>query len=134
MNLFVSFVLLFLLTGWIEPPSKVKRAQLGREFTLKIGEQVLIKEAGLRISFVKVGDDSRCPKGVTCIWAGNGKVVLKISRGGAKAAEFELNTNLEPKQHRFEDYDIKLVGLNPYPQKDVKIERGQYAATLMVSR
>jgi hypothetical protein len=134
MNLFVSFLLLFLMTGWIEPSTKVKRAQLGREFTLRVGEQVLITDAGLKISFSLVHEDSRCPKGVTCIWAGNGKVSMKVSRNGAKPVDVELNTNLEPKEHRFQDYNIKLVGLNPYPQKDVKIKRGQYVATLIVTK
>jgi hypothetical protein len=134
MNLFVSFLLLFLMTGWTEPSAKVKRAQLGREFTLRAGEQVLIKEAGLKISFSLVGEDSRCPKGVNCIWAGNGKVVLKVSRGSAKPVDVELNTNVEPKAHRFQDYDIKLVGLSPYPQKDVIIKRSQYVVTLIVSK
>jgi hypothetical protein len=134
MNLFASFLFFFLMTGWMEPSPKVKRAQLGREFTLHAGEQVLIKEADLKISFSQVGEDSRCPTGVKCIWAGNGKVVLKVSRGDAKAVEVELNTNVEPKQYRFQDYDIKLSGLNPYPHKDVAIKRGQYVATLLVSK
>jgi hypothetical protein len=134
MNLFVSFFLFFLMTGWTEPSHKVKRVQLGREFTLKVGEQVIVKDAGLKISFSLVKDDSRCPKGVTCVWAGNGRVVLKVSRETGKAAEVELNTNVEPKQHRFQNYDIKLVGLNPYPQKDVPIKRSQYVATLVVNK
>jgi hypothetical protein len=134
MNLFVPFLLFFLMVASAEPSHREKRAQLDREFTLKVGEQVFIKEAGLKISFSEVAEDSRCPKGVQCIWAGNGRVVLQVSQSGKKAAAVELNTGVEPKQHRFQDYDIKLVGLNPYPQNDVKLNRSDYAATFIVSK
>ncbi len=135
MNLFVSVMFLLLMTSWAADPSnKVKRAELGREFTLKVGEQVSIKEAGLKISFSLVKEDSRCPKGVNCIWAGNGKILLKISKGRGQAANLELNTGIEPRQQRFQDYDIKLVGLDPYPEQNVAIKRGQYVATLLVSK
>lgn len=134
MNLFVSFLLFFMMAGWAEPSHREKRVQLGREFTLKVGEQVVIKEAGLKISFSEVAEDSRCPTGVKCIWAGNGRVVVNVSQSGKKAAAVELNTGVEPKQHHFQGYDIKLVGLNPYPQNDVKLKRSDYAATFIVSK
>lgn len=134
MNLFVSFFFLFLMTGWVEPSLKVKRVQLGREFTLKPGEQAIVTDAGVKISFSLVKEDSRCPKGVNCIWAGNGKILLKVGKAKEKAAEMELNTGIEPHQQRFQNYDIKLVGLDPYPEKDITIKRGQYVATLLVSR
>jgi hypothetical protein len=135
MNLFVCFSLLFLMTGWTtDPSSKVKRAELGREFTLKVGEQVSIREEGLKISFSLVKEDSRCPKGVNCIWAGNGKILLQVSKGRGKAASVELNTGIEPRQLRFQNYNIKLVNLDPYPEKDVTNRRERYVATLVVSK
>lgn len=134
MNLSLFFLLFLLMTGWAGPSEKVERARLGQEFTIKVGEQAVIPEAGLKISFSAVAEDSRCPKGVDCIWAGNGKISIKVSAGGGKATPVELNTNLAPKQLRFHGYDIKLVALNPYPQKDVVIKRGSYTATLLVSR
>lgn len=119
---------------WAEPPRKEKSARLGQEFTLKVGEQVVIKEAGLKITFRTVAEDSRCPKGVDCIWAGNGKIYVRVVHGKRKPIELGLNTGTEPMQQRFLEYDIKLVGLNPYPEKDVNINRGDYVATLMVSK
>ena len=135
MSVVVSFfLLLFSMAGWAEPPHKERRAQLGHEFKLKVGEQVVIKEAGLTISFSAVAEDSRCPKGVDCIWAGNGRIVVKVSKGYRKAATVELNTGVAPKEQRFQDYDIKLVNLDPYPQKNVNVKRSDYTATLIVSR
>lgn len=134
MSLLISFLMFFSMIGWGELPRKVKRASLGQEFTLKVGQQISIKEAGLKISFASVAEDSRCPKDVKCIWAGNGKIVIKISKGGNKATELQLNTGLEPKQLRFDEYDIKLVQLNPYPQSKSRIKPDSYAVTLMVSK
>lgn len=133
--LLVSFLLLPLMTCSAESPRKVKRAQLGQEFTLKVGQQVIIKEAGLKITFSAVAEDSRCPTGVNCIWAGNGKIVLKVIQGRGKAADVQLNTGTEPKQDRFQEYEVKLVELNPYPKSEsIPIKRGVYVATLVVNK
>jgi hypothetical protein len=134
MNLFVSLFLFFSMTVWSEPPNKVKRVSLDKEFTIRVGEQVVIQEAGLKISFSAVKEDSRCPTGVNCIWAGNGKIIVHVSKTGRKAADIELNTGVEPKHQSYREYDIKLVGLNPYPKKDVKTNRGDYVATIVVSK
>jgi hypothetical protein len=134
MNLAVTFFLLFFMTGWSVPSPKVKRAALGQEFKLRVGEQVLIKETGLKISFQSVAEDSRCPKSVDCIWAGNGKVVVHVSGNRRKAADVELNTGLDPKEKRFQGYDIKLVSLDPYPEKPGKIKSSDYVLTLVVNK
>lgn len=135
MNLFVSFFLFFAMAGGAAVPShKVKRAQLGQQFTLRVGEQAILKDAGVKLSFSAVAEDSRCPKGVDCIWAGNGRVIVQIVKGGRKATELQLNTGLDPKEQRFQDYTIKLVQLDPYPQKGFTLKRGDYAATFVVSK
>lgn len=133
MNLFVSFLMFFSMIGWAEPPRKAKRAALGQEFTLKVGQQVTIEETGLHISFTAVTEDSRCPKGVDCIWAGNGKIIIKV-KGQGKPTELELNTGRGPKEQHFRGYDIKLVQLNPYPESKSPIKHGSYAVTLVVSK
>jgi hypothetical protein len=135
MNIFICCFLFFSMTGRAEEPApKTKQARLGHEFTLKVGEQVIIKKGGLKISLSAVAEDSRCPKGVTCIWAGNGRIIIRISKGNGRTVPLEFNTGVEPKQHRFQGYDIKLVGLNPYPQKDLPIKRDAYVATLLVNK
>jgi uncharacterized protein YodC (DUF2158 family) len=132
--LLVSLLLVPFMNGSAKQPRRLKRASLGQEFKLKVGEQVLVKEIGLRLTFSRVAEDSRCPQGVNCIWAGNGRIIVKASRGG-KMADVQLNTGLAPKEGRFEEYEVKLVELNPYPQKEgVPIKRGAYVATLVVSK
>jgi hypothetical protein len=128
-----SFLFIF-TTAWAQPSSNVKEAALNQEFELKVGQQVSIKKEGLRISFSSVAEDSRCPEGVTCVWAGNGKVVLKLSKARRRSATMNLNTGLDPKQAAYREYEVKLVSLSPYPKKDAPIKKKNYVATLIVSR
>ena len=130
------FSLLFIFTTivWPQPLSGGKEVALNQEFEIKVGERVSIKEEGLKVSFASVAEDSRCPEGVQCIWAGNVKIVLRLSKTGRRAAAMRLNTNLEPTQDDYRGYDVKLVSVNPHPKKDVRIKKKEYVATLIVSK
>jgi hypothetical protein len=128
------FTLLFVLTTTVlaQPVSDVKQVALNQEFEIKVGERVSVE--GLKISFETVAEDSRCPVDVTCVWAGNAKVILKLSKTGRRPARINLNTGLEPKQKLYYGYDIKLVKLSPRSKKGEKIKMGDYVATLVVTR
>lgn len=130
------FPLLFVLaaTALTQPAGNVKQVALNQEFDVKVGETVKVGSTGLKISFTAVAEDSRCPKNVTCVWAGNAKINLKLSKAGKRTADINLNTGLEPKHQLYYGYDVKLVSLNPYPEKDVKIKKDDYVATLVISR
>ena len=110
--------------------------RLGREFKLKAGRQVTVKGTKLRIRFVAVENDSRCPSDVTCVWAGNAAVQLQLGTGrGSKTVT--LNTSKSPSfagETEYRGYKVKLVDLSPYPRSDRKIVRRDYTATLLVSK
>lgn len=129
-----SLLLIFsaAVAGPLESPSK--EVALGEPFEIRIGQQVSIKKESLKISFTSVAEDSRCPEGVQCIWAGNGKIVLRLNKARRGASVMRLNTTVEPKEDDYRGYDVKLVSLSPYPQKDVPIRRKEYVATLVASR
>ncbi len=130
----LSLLFFFAATTVPQPVSLAKEARLDQEFEIKLGQEVWIKREGLKVSFNNVAEDSRCPTGVECIWAGNGKVVLKLSKVRKRTALMTLNTGVDPKQDDYRGYEIKLVNLNPYPKKDVKIKKREYVATMVVSR
>ena len=102
----------------------------GREFRLKV------KGTKLRIRFVAVENDSRCPSDVTCVWAGNAAVRLQLGTGrGSKTVT--LNTSKSPSfvgETEYQGYKVKLVELGPYPRSDRKIAPRDYTATLLVSK
>jgi len=114
----------------------IDSVRLGREFKLKAERQVTVKGTKLRIRFVTVESDSRCPSDVTCVWAGNAAVRLQLGSGrGSKTVT--LNTSKSPSfvgETEYQGYKVKLVELSPYPRSDRKIGPRDYAATLLVSK
>lgn len=111
-----------------------RMASLNKEFEITLGENVWIQNELLKVNFQSVAEDSRCPEGVNCIWAGNGKIVLRVMKARRRPGTMMLNTMLEPKQSSYQGYEIKLVKLDPYPKKDVRISKNDYVATLIVTR
>jgi hypothetical protein len=122
------------LTGLVHAAGSQKKVHVEREFDLRTGGEALVKEGGLRLKFGGVKEDSRCPEGVDCIWAGNGKVTLTARLGIRKTVSFELNTMTEPRSYTYQGYEITLVRLAPYPKKDIKIKKGEYVVTLLVKK
>jgi len=114
----------------------LENVRLGREFKLKVGRQATVKGTKLRIRFVAVENDSRCPSDVTCVWAGNAAVRLQLGTG-RDSKTVTLNTSRSPSfvgETEYHSYKVKLVELSPYPRSDRKIARRDYTATLLVSR
>ena len=60
------------------PAAKSQTVDLGAEVTLAPGATVSVKAAEMQVRFVSVTEDSRCPRDVTCIWAGEVKVQIEI--------------------------------------------------------
>jgi hypothetical protein len=89
---------------------------------------------GPSIHFDVVKDDSRCPRGMTCVWAGNGEVQLTLSSAAVAPRTLVLNTNLDPKSAAYGGYTVALQALEPYPASTTPIRPGDYVATLLVTR
>ena len=129
------FSLIFLIAfGFSQQSGSKKAARLDAEFSLRVGQKAHIKSEGLNISFSSVTEDSRCPVGVDCIWAGNAAVAVKLSKAKGDSASVNLNTDLDPKERSFEQYVITLTKLSPYPKKDSSIKKEDYVATFVVRK
>jgi len=111
--------------------NQVSRQELGRSFSMKIGESITVGE--LRLTFRSVEGDSRCPSDVVCVWAGDGEIALKIEQGH-KAGVAALHTTLEPKKTEWEGYTIALVGLTPERKANTGISSADYRAEILVTR
>jgi hypothetical protein len=127
-------LLLLIFLSFVQSTPNDASVGLGEEFNIKNGQEVVLKEEKLRIKFRSVTQDSRCPTGVVCGWAGNGEVVLEVVRKNKKQVVTILNTLLEPKEIFYKGYKIRLVALNPYPKIDEPIDQKDYEATLIVTR
>ncbi|HVG28283.1 MAG TPA: hypothetical protein VM864_01050 [Pyrinomonadaceae bacterium] len=114
--------------------SQERDARVEDGVAIRQGRDVKIKGEDLKIAFLSVAEDSRCPDGVKCVWAGNAKVRLSVRNSKDECAEFELNTNLEPAVYDFGKYQISLAHLSPYPSVNGELKPRSYTATVVVTK
>jgi hypothetical protein len=110
--------------------SAARKVALGQPFAIKIGQKVMVQDVRLKIKFLAVTSDSRCPEGVNCIQAGNAEVRLKVGRSGPVS----LNMGTAPGEVKVGEFKIKLTALTPRPKKGAQIDPASYEATLIVTR
>ncbi len=127
-------IILFLFTNFrcFYNPTGPVHTELGKEFDLKYGKKAVIGEENLHITFKDIVEDSRCPIGYECFWAGNGAVLLKIEKANEDILIDTVNTTLEPRTLYYKYYHITLKNLKPYPAADTVIKKGDYIITLFV--
>jgi hypothetical protein len=116
------------------PYSGKKKAPLGNEFRIGVGDKAVIGKEKLTVSFVSVLEDSRCPRGVNCVWQGNAKISIEIKVKGEKPATVDLNTTLVPREADSQGYRISLVDLTPQPGEGEANNPADYRATLKVTK
>jgi hypothetical protein len=106
---------------------------LNEQFVLAPDETATILDAGIRVRFVGVFGDSRCPADAVCVQGGDAIVRIEVLSFGAGVQPYDLHTgDMRPVQHG--DLTIALVQLEPYPFGTGGIEPSEYRATLRVSR
>jgi len=107
---------------------------LGQEFSLAVGQGALITGEGLGIKFVEVLEDSRCPKGATCIWEGKVDVIIELTDGGS-SYQMTLSQPGLSDQYSSETYKgYKFsFNVNPYPEADKQISPDEYRLSLIIS-
>lgn len=109
-------------------------AEPGVAFDLPIGKTAALNGNGVRITFKQVREDSRCPVDVQCVWAGDAKIELTISRTGTPDDAKILSQNAPNNETTSGDLRIRFVGLAPVPrQADAGTPRA-YVAQLVLSR
>jgi hypothetical protein len=75
--------------------------------------------------------DSRCPKGVRCIRAGEAVVVLELREGADETSTLTLD--VPPgggASQSLRGYRIEIVSLDPQAEADVEIAPRDYTATI----
>ena len=115
-------------------PTTTKVVATGQDFDLTPGQAAVVDGGALTVMFDKVAEDSRCPTGVQCVWAGNGAVALTVSTPGTDKSAATVNTTLTPKTVTAGPYRVTLVDLKPYPKHGSKIPPATYVATLQIIR
>jgi len=132
---FMTAVIAFLsLTACNSIPGEIN-AGLGEIVSLSVEQIVAFKEEPLKLKFVDVESDSRCPTGVSCIWAGEVKCRVEITRG----QDNELLELVQPggspgfvstSYHEYRiDFDIL-----PYPEAGKETNRNVYRLKVKITK
>jgi hypothetical protein len=131
----IGIALTLAVAGCREPTTPLRQLQVANpgEVTLRIGEEVVV-DGVLRVKFVGVPADSRCPSSVLCVWAGDAAVALDAgpvaAEGPVALCPDTLHTNLGPSAEVCATYYITLLEVTPYPQVPGPIPPGHYAVRL----
>jgi hypothetical protein len=100
-------------------------------FTLEPGETATVEGTPVRIRFVLVLSDSRCPADAVCVHAGDAVVRIEVRSAGT-SRPYELHTaDMRPVTH--DDLTIALLELAPYPFSSRPIRPNEYRATFKVT-
>lgn len=103
--------------------------------TLEPGRAVRVTDVPARITFVSVRADSRCPADVTCVWAGNAEVVLKVEDDRLPDDTIiVLNTGVEPRSGRVGDLRIELLDVAPDTRSSSPVPASRYRASIILRR
>lgn len=114
--------------------SKSLEARLGEQFSLKIGQTATILNENMAITFKEVLTDSRCPTGVTCVWAGEVSCLTEIVKGGAiNNVVLTQPGASDPATENYDGYNIAF-NVTPYPEAGKQIAPGDYRMILTIGK
>jgi hypothetical protein len=97
-------------------------------FILQLGDEREIPGTRLRLGFLGVLEDSRCPTDVECVWEGDAELQLSLTTETGSREVFSLHTTLEPRAALRGGAYIELVELTPHPTQSAPITPGSYRA------
>jgi len=110
----------------------VVAAELGQAARLHVGDTLEVTGTTLRLRFLRVSTDSRCPGDVTCVWAG--EAILVFIAEGTGEADREVAVRLSP-QHGVAGlgaYVLDADDLLPVPRTSTTILPGDYEVTVAI--
>jgi hypothetical protein len=135
------FLLIFIMMNGLlfascnQSKGDLVKASLDSDFKLPVGKTVEIKTENMLIKFDKVISDSRCPSGVTCVWAGEAKCLLRVTQD-QKTSEITITQtgSSESTGSGFLDKYQVVFKLDPYPAAYKTIDPNDYILTMRLHK
>lgn len=127
-----SLLLLFMIISSVVLAQSPK-SQKVKYVTIK--QKVCPNQRGFQLVLKIIVSDSRCPEGVTCIWAGEVSAVVSVYKDSKLLEDTTLvfsMKNEEDNKKWFSKYlpekqkKIKSIGVVPYPKEGSKINPEEY--------
>ena len=130
----VLLICLLCVTGCDETSPSGPTVPVNERFTLAPGEVAKITGADVRLEFIRVNGDSRCPADALCIQGGDAIVQIRAT-GGSSPELLGLHTGDSSQASAvYDSARITLVELQPYPFSSLPaIRPEQYRATFTAS-
>ena len=107
---------------------------LDQPFTLKPGESASIGAERVQVAFERVLSDSRCPRDVQCIQAGEAVVRVQLTIPGRERQMLDLSTSRDRETANVGSYTLSLTALDPVPLASKPTKPADYRATLVLRR
>jgi hypothetical protein len=137
LSLVVLAVVMALATataGCTGTPTSVQ-VNLDQEVSLSVGQTAVVQSQQLKIHFVEVVNDSRCPGDVQCFWQGEANCLVEITL--AKSVQRLVLTQpgltTGPAAQDFNGYELRFT-LEPYPQSGRTTAKGDYRLHLTITK
>ena len=128
----LALVFLVVLAGCARPELGTE-VRLNQSFEMKIGQAVSLAGENLNIKFDDITEDSRCPRGVVCVWAGQVSASLQMTtkEGQEELTLTELGSSPDTTVYR--QYKINHQ-VTPYPEAGKAINKADYRLQLTISK
>ena len=112
-------------------------AKLNTEFQLEVDQTAFIVSENIKVKFLNVTEDSRCPSDVVCVWEGQVTILLSIMHNDQDLGDFALtirggDETLADKT--FDGHSIQVMQVGPYPKASEPTKLSDYLVTLLVSK
>lgn len=134
-NLLILFLSVLLFSS-CDNGNDCEGFDLGKEFEIAINETLQNCPKNISITLLEV-QDSRCPAGAQCIWAGMIVIEAKLKIDG-NDLDFQLSTNENvsgfPDQISTSEYTVKLIDAIPYPNLNNSQKSEDKRAILVISK
>ena len=127
-------ICLLCVTGCDETSPSGPTVPVNERFTLAPGEVAEITGADLRLEFIRVSGDSRCPADAVCIQGGDAIVQIRATGGGSPELLGLHTGDSSQASAVYDSARITLVELQPYPFSSRTIGPEEYRASLTVTQ
>lgn len=111
--------------------------------SISIGETYRY-DKDLRITFLAVTKESRCPMNAKCTSAGDAEILLRVKAGEGPAKNYRLHTHLKPRRQIIsvkypegmvgipKSYQLSIADLSPLPIAGEKTKQSDYRLKLAI--
>jgi hypothetical protein len=124
----------FLASACATSTGAVRPIGLNQETELAPGQSV--QSGALRVTFKGVGDDSRCPADVVCVWEGDALVKIEVREqsGDPVARELHTSGSAGSRTTAYAGFEVELVRVTPQTHSQQPIPAQDYRVVLRITQ